>query len=238
MNSSSQQNPADLLGMSYFAMVDREMLDAADAQAAKDVLSGVVALVGKHHEASIAIKGDGDLSDSGRKSKLAALTVRSDQALDALTKNALAKLEEKTQTLTQSLANAASLEPTVSDIMLMIERRAFARELDPLIVQTKLLELAGNGKDDLSVIAIITAPAVAPLVQPDIAARAKAIMGARLLPDQSKALNDARNTLAVMENAIASAKHAFGTVQERNFLGVTDPIAIAANGSMADALSA
>ncbi|NDP58710.1 MAG: hypothetical protein GZ090_05085 [Oxalobacteraceae bacterium] len=223
-NSPHPHNPSDLLGKSYFDMIDQQMLDAADAASAKATLSGVTDLIGQHYENSIAIKGNGDLSESGRKSQLVSLTNRSDAMLATLTDRAIATLEGKTQTLSQSLANAVKREPTVQDTLLIIERRAAAAIIDPLILEADLLTLAANGLDDLSVFAIVNAPAIARLVRPEIATQAKATMAARMLPDQSKALDDARNTLAVLQNAISSARHSFGSPSERNHLGIMGKI--------------
>jgi hypothetical protein len=218
MNQLAQYTSGDLLGSSWGAMIDQQMIEEAEAQNLRDIASGVTALINRHGTSKNKIKSNSDYSESGRKSKLAELVFNSDEALDALTSKALADLKAKTQTLARAIANHANTAPTVSDVLLLIERRNAASKMDPLIVQTKLLELAANGLDDLSVHAILSAPALAPLVLPDVAERARAIMGARILPDQSKALDDARNSLVVMENIIGSAKNSFATFNDRSYL--------------------
>lgn len=221
----------DIQQQSYWLQIDAEMLGEAQAIEAKNVLELITALTAAHRVASNGVKGDGDLSESGRRSRLVALIQKSDDDLDKTIAPLASRLEKQILTAERSIANALKVEPSVQDVLKMIEVRQICSNLDPLIVQSKLLALATSGDDDLSVQAILTASSIEPLVSPDVAVRARAFMSVRLRPDQSNELDVARDVLSILKNSAATATNSFATPTERNALGIaSDPVARAALG--------
>lgn len=213
-------NNTDILQQSFWMALDLAAIDEQTKADAKTTLTSISTLIAQHADTKYAVRGNPDLSENGRISQLAALVTRSDATLAKLTRDTVATLESRTVELSQSLANAAGITPTVIDVMLMIERRTAAANLDPLVVQTKLIQLAQSGADDLSVLAILGASTLAPLVTLEVAARATAYMGARKLPDAAEQLRQARELLAILNNAIATATREFATNIERAMFGV------------------
>lgn len=231
MNLSDYANNSDLLQQQYWKQLDLQQLDDKHAAEVKDTIEAIFSLTAAHREKAASIRGDGDLSEAGRTSRLVALIGQSDAAVDKIAGPLAATLEKKTLAAARAIDNAVSVEPSVTDVMRMVEVRSICQSSDPLILKTLVLELADSGRDDLTVRAILTSPAIMPLIDDDTAVRVRALMGARVVPDQSIELEQSRDTLALLQNAIASAKRAFSTPTERATFGMADdPISRAALG--------
>ena len=222
----------DLMGAAYFNSIDRQQLSEADAKQAKATLQAITDLTIAHAIKRDAIRGNAHLSETGRKSELAALVAQSDQDLTGATAGTLEKLQTNIYTATRAMDNAVKTDPTVQDTLRMLDTQALCRGMDPLEVETKLIQLAESGDDDLSCHAILSASSVAPLVRPHVATKAKGSIAARIAPDHAAAIEQHRDTLAVLGSAIMTAKHSFASPVERGHLGNTglDPIAAAARG--------
>lgn len=229
-NYNANQDDSDLAQQAYWGMIDRQQLDAADAAEVKTVLGNTLALTQAHRQKTAVIRGDGDLSEGGKRSRLVALITKSDTDLATATTPLIDKLQAKIRTAERSIENAVTAAPTVEQTLRMIEIRGLLYGDDALLTESALIQFAGNGRDDLSVQAILTASEMKPLVSPAAAARARQIMAVRLLPDASGELVDSRETLSIVRSAIQNARDSFSTVIERNTLGIPDDVSIAALG--------
>ena len=231
MNLSNNPNNSDLLQAQYWRQIDLQMLDAANATEAKNALEAITSLTAAHIEKAAGIRGDGDLSEAGRRSRLVALIERNDAALAKIADPLTVKLEEKVLAATRAAENAvAGAEPTVQEVLRMIEVRTICRDMDDLALGAKLIQLATDGSDDLTCKAILSAPRVAPLVTADVDARARKLMAVRLTPGQTSELEQSRDTLAILGNAVATATNSFSTPTERAALGMADGLTRRAMG--------
>lgn len=231
MNISDRTDNSDLLQAQYWRQIDLQMLDAANATEAKNALEQIASLTTMHIEKAAVIRGDGDLSEAGRRGRLVALIERSDAALATIADPLTAKLEEKVLSAARAAENAVTgAEPSVTEVLRMIEVRTLCRDLDPLALAGKLIELAADGSDDLACKAILSAPRVSPLIAADVDARARKLMAIRLTPGQTSELEQSRDTLAILGNAVATAKNSFGTQTERATFGMADDLTRRAMG--------
>ena len=222
---------SDILQRQYWQQIDMQTLDAANAAEAKNALGEITSLTIGHIERAAAIRGDGDLSEAGRRSRLVSLIERSDAVLATIADPLKVKLQDKVLAATRAAENAVTgAEPTVQETLRMIEVRAICRDLDELAVGAKLIQLATDGSDDLTCKAILSAPRVAPLVGADVDARARNLMAIRLTPAQTSELEQSRDTLAILGNAAATAKNSFSTPTERGALGIADDLTRRAMG--------
>lgn len=221
----------DFMQEAHWAMIDRQMLDEADKAEAQAVLQRVVELTRTHRQKAAAIRGDGHLSESGRRAALVSLIEKSDADLVKATAPLLDKLQTKIRTAERAIENAVTAEPTAQETMRMIEIRGLLyADDDKLMTEAALIQFAGDGRDDLAVQSILTASEMKPLVSPAAATRARGIMAARLLPDASGELVDSRETTSVLRSVIQNAQDSFSTVIERAALGMPDAITRAASG--------
>lgn len=230
MTMPLDMNGNDLKQQLYWQRVDQLQLDEAADKRAKDVLEKIVALSASNRQKATTIKSDPDLTESGKRPKLAALVVASDKALADATGGLVAELEQKILSASTAIQNAQKFEPNVVDTLRAIEVRAACQNIDALALQTKITMMAADGSDDFSVQSVLAAPSIAPLLTDDTAKKVRQIMTARILPDQSSELVDARATLSALQNSITTARDSFAIPDERNTLGVPDAIACAALG--------
>lgn len=227
-NDNLGYGSGDIFGAAWEASIVQAALDEKRAEALAATTDSVRVLMNLHHDTAASIKSNSEYSESGKNSRLAALVAQSDTRLSNMTKATLADLKETTVRLSNSLANASNKELDVQGMLRAIEVRAIAAEMDPLDCEMQCKQLAAFGGDDASVMAVLGASALQPLLRPEVAADVAAMLGARNLPDEAEALRQARKSLAILENAIGTATHSFATPAYRATLA-TDPLALSAS---------
>ena len=216
-----------LLMSAHWNSVDALMLEQADQEQAKKALTDIGALADHHADRRNAINGNPDLSQSGRDSQLRSLIDQSDKDLQKTSAPIVAKLEGKIHEATRAMAAATTTTPTVHDTMRHIEIRGLLAGQDQLMLESRLQTMALNGNDDEVLHAVLGAPSVAGLIRPEAAQRIRGLMAARIEPDHADAADKASETLATINMAIRTAKHAIATPTTRATLGI-DPLALSA----------
>lgn len=218
-NAHNSTRSSDLMGAAWDAQLQQTAINDADREHASATLSGVKEIVGKHFDQDAEIKGDGDLSEDGKKSRRSALIQRSDEKLNALTNNSINELKSRAANLQAAVSNSVSLEPTLNQTHEMIHRREIASSMIDLVLYQKLEQLAHDGGDDLSLHAVLTASQLAPLITSEQAAHLRDLMAVRINPNKNDELNRVQNHLALLQSVKATAHRQLASDQERRFLG-------------------
>lgn len=213
---------SDLMGQAYFKNIDRLQLEAADRDAALATVKAVFDIAEKHSSDAAVIKGDGELSEAGKRARLKNLIERNDQRIHSITKHSMVALQERAGKLQASIDNQSTGKLTPETSMLHIEARKHLHKMDPLDRGVMLKQLAESGECDTTLDAALMAPRAGQLVKPAEAQVLRAMKAARAFPAIADELDKANATHATLKNAISTAKHAIASTNERNFFGVAE----------------
>ena len=217
-----------VLMAAHWSSVDALQLQEDDANQAKETLAAIGLLADSHADRRDDINADGDLSESGRESKLRSLIATSDDRLKKISAPVIEKLQAKIHEANRAMASATTVTPSMQDILRHIEVRRIAAGIDPLMLESNMRTLALNGADDQTVLAVLGASALAPLIRPAEAERVREMMAKRLQPTHAVNGDNAAQTLATITAACRTATHSFASPTYRVALGI-DPVALAAS---------
>lgn len=221
-NDNVGYGAGDIHGAAWHASIIQKQLDEDRAKALAATTDSVRILMNSHHNAAAAIKNNPEYTEAGKQSRLAALVQQSDARLATRTQATIDDLKATTIRLSRSIANAAVKTLDVPGMLRAIEIRTIASGMDKLDLEMQCKQLAQFGGDDASVMAVLGASALQELLRPEVAADIGSMMGARILPDEAEALRQARDSLAILENAVGTAAHGFATGPERITYGIGD----------------
>ena len=223
MQTFTAQDDDNSIQMAAWAAIERENLDAETEKQFQVVVERIRALGASFRAKNIAIRSNGDSSEIGKRKSIAALILESDVELAKIADPMLATLEKAIVSAQRALASAIAPTTAAGDLYRQIEIRGQAYALDDRAVLEAMLERAAlNGTDDFAVWAILAAPAMFPLVGERCEKIARTYLAERIAPDQPKIIDSAQNAHVSLLGIVRGVRDSFGTVIERNQLGIPD----------------
>lgn len=190
-----------------WAQIEQQQLEEAKKQQVKTMYAATNAALNDFIEQVPKIKGDPELSQAGRQSRLQNLAKKVDAIIDTATNSIITEAEQRIGEVSAILSRfvAGQADDSVR-ALLKVEARTCARRVDPLMLSVQYLQLARDGRDDLSCEAIEQAPFFDSLLKPDVLEEGKAIRAARHKPDLTAELRELRFLVEIVKSERASAK--------------------------------
>lgn len=223
MQKFTAQDDDTSIQMAAWSAIERENLDAETEKQFQAVVDRIRALGDSFRAKNVAIRSDGDTSDSRKRTLLANLIVESDAQLATIADPMLAALEKAIVNAQRALASAIVPTPAAGDLYRAIEVRAQAYAIaDRMTVEAMVERAALDGSDDFAVMAILAAPAMFPLVGERCEKIARSYMAERIAPNQPRIIDSAQNAHVSLTNMVKGIKESFGSVSERNRFGIPD----------------
>ena len=212
--------------------VHAEIARKQHANMVDQTLGAIASLRQSHSENRARIAGDAEWTPSAKQTRIKALIENSDAALNKIVAGTTDTLQAAIQKSNSAMASAvASKSPDAGTMIRAVEIRRHASEVDPLLLESKVRELALSGDDDEALTAILSASSLKPLLRPEQAQRAKELLADRVAPSHKADSDAAVAALSSITNAKAAAHQSFSNDAERANLGMAiDPIALAARG--------
>lgn len=202
-------NNFDLHQQAHWTHLQTQQLNDERMELAQSVLASIRNAVDGYFSEVTRVKGDGDLTSQGRDNRLREAASKTQKQLDGLTISQIKQLDERIAETENSLARAAA--GGGDEVRLMIEARAAASTIDPLLLRTQYILLCQSGADDLSCRALESGPAFGRLLSNEVIEEGRQIRAARISPDLSEELRQVRELRASIKAAAAAAYRELAT---------------------------
>ena len=205
--------------MSAWASLENAQLIEADATRLKAVLEGVVAACTQFEIARQTASVDSELSYSGQQAAKRRAGEQGAEKVKSLCDKLLAELLTRAGSLSAALTNSLKANTDANVTPLLIERRSLLATMDPVLVQSIYAQACIESNDELTAIAIESAPAFMRLVTPENLEKGKVVRAAFANPDAAAELQQVRVQYDILSTTRNSALMQLigtdGTLEER-----------------------
>ena len=191
--------------MTAWASLENAQLIEADSKRLKAVLEGVVEACKQFEIARQTASVDSNLSQAGVDAAKRRAGEVGAEKVKALCDRLLAELLTRAGNLSGALTNSLKANTDANVTPLLIERRSLLAAMDPVLVQSIYAQACIESNDELTAIAIESAPAFMRLVTAEDLEKGKVTRAAFANPDAAKELEQVRFQYSVLSTSRNSA---------------------------------
>lgn len=200
-----------------FNILDQAQLDEERLDDAKRGVEAMLAFADAFLVKRDSIKTDPDLTRDGMRRRMETEAVKANESIQASATRRIGAVDERIAELTAQMGAGLVSSIDGARAVLMVERRAAAAAIDPLLLPQKYLALCASAADDLTCEAIEQAPALALLVDASTIAEGRATRAARqhpVLADELRQLREVREMLTMTRRLVERELHEFLPVDD------------------------
>lgn len=178
--------------MAAWARIDAEQLIETEAARLKSIVENVMNVCTEYDAARQAATTNSHLTSTGQQSAIRSAAEKGAETIRGYTDKFLADLATRAGTLSSALASSVNGDMDVLTLMKVQERRALLASMDELSVQIIYTTACETGDDELTCLAVETAPSFAKLVTPAVKELGMATRAAHNHPDKAEQLRQVR----------------------------------------------
>ena len=190
--------------MSAWVAIDAANFAEAEAAKLKSTVEAVMNACTAYDQSRQAATTNSDLSPAGQQAAIRRAAEHGGQTVKGLCDKLLSDLKTRAGMLSAALTNSLKANTDANTTALLIERRSLLSGMDALSLQTTYNDACYGNKDELTALAIETAPAFMKYVTPEVLEIGKATRAAMMNPSGAEELDQVRaqyEILALSRNA-------------------------------------